>query len=101
MQANGSSLSAPGLQQSSVAQAKAQEEVALAQAQQIRVSISKATIISPIDGVVVNRNLNPGEYPGLAGNLHPAASLADLRDLAWLVRPGRGHFPGATATVTD
>ena len=26
--------------------------------------IAKATIVSPIDGVVVNRNLNPGEYPG-------------------------------------
>jgi RND family efflux transporter MFP subunit len=26
--------------------------------------ISKASIISPIDGVVVNRNLNPGEFPG-------------------------------------
>ena len=26
--------------------------------------IAKASIISPIDGVVVNRNLNPGEYPG-------------------------------------
>ncbi|MGB6985158.1 MAG: efflux RND transporter periplasmic adaptor subunit [Candidatus Aquilonibacter sp.] len=64
VQANGPSLTAPGLQQSSVAQAKAQEQVALAQAQQIRVSIQKATIVSPIDGVVVNRNLNPGEYPG-------------------------------------
>jgi multidrug efflux pump subunit AcrA (membrane-fusion protein) len=64
VQANGPSLSAPGLQQSSVAQAKAQEQVALAQAQQVRVSIQKATIVSPIDGIVVNRNLNPGEYPG-------------------------------------
>ena len=26
--------------------------------------ISKATIVSPINGVIVNRNLNPGEYPG-------------------------------------
>ncbi len=26
--------------------------------------IAKATITSPIDGVVVNRNINPGEYPG-------------------------------------
>ncbi len=64
VQANGSNINAPGLQQSSVAQAKAQEAVALAQAEQIRVSISKATIVSPINGVVVNRNLNPGEYPG-------------------------------------
>jgi len=53
-----------GLQASSVQQAQAAEEVALAQAQQVRTSIAKATIVSPIDGVVVNRNLNVGEYPG-------------------------------------
>jgi RND family efflux transporter MFP subunit len=56
-QANGPSITSPGLQQSSIAQARAA-------ANQVRVSISKAAIISPIDGVVVNRNLNPGEYPG-------------------------------------
>jgi HlyD family secretion protein len=61
--ANGS-LNGPGLQSSTVAQSRAQEQVALAQAQQVQVSIQKATIYSPIDGVVVNRNLNPGEYPG-------------------------------------
>lgn len=64
VQANGPSLNAPGLQQSSVEQSKAQEQVALANAQQVRVQIEKATIVAPIDGVVVNRNLNPGEYPG-------------------------------------
>lgn len=63
VQANGS-LSGQGLQASSVQQSRAQEQVALAQAQQIRVQIAKATIVSPIDGVVVNRNINPGEYPG-------------------------------------
>ncbi|MBV9699647.1 MAG: efflux RND transporter periplasmic adaptor subunit [Candidatus Eremiobacteraeota bacterium] len=61
--ANGS-LSGQGLQASAVQQSHAQEEVALAQAQQVRVQIGKAAIVSPIDGVVVNRNLNPGEYPG-------------------------------------
>jgi len=63
VQANGS-LSGQGLQASAVAQSRAQEAVAMAQAQQVRVQIGKATIASPIDGVVVNRNLNPGEYPG-------------------------------------
>jgi len=53
-----------GLQASSVQQAQAAEQVALAQAEQVRTSIVKATIVSPIDGVVVNRNLNVGEYPG-------------------------------------
>ncbi len=56
MQANGS-LNGSGLQAAAIAQAQAQ-------AQQIRVAIEKATIYSPIDGVVVNRNLNVGEYPG-------------------------------------
>lgn len=63
VQANGS-LSGQGLQASAVQQSEAQEKVALAQADQVRVQIGKATIVSPIDGVVVNRNLNPGEYPG-------------------------------------
>ena len=53
-----------GLQGANVASAQADVETALAQADQVRVQISKAAIISPIDGVVVNRNLNPGEFPG-------------------------------------
>jgi multidrug efflux pump subunit AcrA (membrane-fusion protein) len=61
--ANGS-LQGSGLQASAVDQARATEQVALAQADQVRTSIAKATIVSPIDGVVVNRNLNTGEYPG-------------------------------------
>ncbi len=63
VQANGS-LGGQGLQASAVEQSQAQEKVALAQAQQVRVQIGKAALVSPIDGVVVNRNLNPGEYPG-------------------------------------
>jgi HlyD family secretion protein len=63
VQANGT-LSGQGLQASAVQQSQAQEKVALAQADQVRVQIGKAAIVSPIDGVVVNRNLNPGEYPG-------------------------------------
>jgi HlyD family secretion protein len=63
VQANGT-LSGAGLQASAVQQSAAQEKVALAQADQVRVQIAKAAIVSPIDGVVVNRNLNPGEYPG-------------------------------------
>lgn len=54
-QANGSQ--ARGLQKANVDQAAA----AL---QQIQTQINKAEIVSPINGVVVNRNLNPGEYPG-------------------------------------
>ena len=62
-QANGT-LGSGGLQASSVAQARAQAQAALAQADQERVQIAKASIYSPIDGVVVNRNFNQGEYPG-------------------------------------
>jgi multidrug efflux pump subunit AcrA (membrane-fusion protein) len=63
VQANGT-LGSGGLQQSTVQQAQAQVAVAQAQAEQVQVQIAKATIVSPIDGVVVNRNFNPGEYPG-------------------------------------
>jgi HlyD family secretion protein len=62
--ANGTNVNAPGLQSSTVQASQATEQVALANANQERVQIAKATIVSPIDGVVVNRNLNPGEYPG-------------------------------------
>lgn len=64
VQANGPTLNAPGLQSSTIAESQAQQQMALANAQQVRVSITKATIVSPINGYVVNRNLNPGEYPG-------------------------------------
>jgi HlyD family secretion protein len=37
---------------------------ARAQVRQLQTEIAKATIVSPIDGVIINRNLNPGEYPG-------------------------------------
>jgi multidrug efflux pump subunit AcrA (membrane-fusion protein) len=59
-----------GLQASTVASAAADAraahavvEQARAAVQQLQTQIAKATIVSPIDGVVVNRNMNPGEYP--------------------------------------
>jgi HlyD family secretion protein len=99
-QANGPSLSAPGLQQSSVAQAKAQEQVALAQAQQVRVSIDKAAIVSPITGVVVNRNLNPGEYPGT----REIFTLQQVQPIYAILRGSTSQIAGvqagASTTVT-
>jgi multidrug efflux pump subunit AcrA (membrane-fusion protein) len=62
VQANGTTST--GLQGATVQSARAAAIAALASAQQVKVSISKAVIYSPIDGVVVNRNLNLGEYPG-------------------------------------
>lgn len=53
--------------QSAVADANAAHATigqAQAQVQQLQAQIAKATIVSPVNGVVVNRNLNPGEYPG-------------------------------------
>lgn len=55
---------AQGLQAANVASAQADAASAEAQARQIQAQIDKALISSPVDGVVVNRNLNPGEYPG-------------------------------------
>jgi multidrug efflux pump subunit AcrA (membrane-fusion protein) len=60
-----------GLQAADVASAAADARAAhavvqqaRAAVQQVQTQIAKATIVSPIEGVVVNRNLNPGEYPG-------------------------------------
>jgi HlyD family secretion protein len=53
-----------GLQGANVASSRADAQMALAQADQVRVQIAKARIVSPVDAVVVNRNLNPGEFPG-------------------------------------
>ncbi len=52
-----------GLQAATVQSAIADAASAHASAQQTQTSIDKATIVSPVNGVVVNRNLNVGEYP--------------------------------------
>ena len=52
------------MQAANVASSVADAASARAQIDQIEAQISRATIVSPVDGVVVNRNLNPGEYPG-------------------------------------
>ena len=52
-----------GLQASTVASARDSAAAQFATAEQIRREIARARITSPIDGVVINRNLNPGEYP--------------------------------------
>ena len=62
VEANGTTDS--GLQGATIAAVKADEATQIGLINQLRVQIAKAAIISPIDGVVVNRNINPGEYPG-------------------------------------
>jgi multidrug resistance efflux pump len=56
--------SAQGLQAANVQSAVAAAASSRASADQIRAQIARAQVISPVDGVIVNRNLNPGEYPG-------------------------------------
>ena len=60
--------SSHGLQQSTIASSQADAASAHAAADQIKAQIARATIVSPVDGIVVNRNLNPGEYPGSRTN---------------------------------
>jgi HlyD family secretion protein len=54
---------ASGLQASTILAAKQDEAAQIATADQLRREISRASIVSPVDGIVINRNLNPGEYP--------------------------------------
>jgi multidrug efflux pump subunit AcrA (membrane-fusion protein) len=60
--ANGSQNS--GLQGASLASLRQTAAQAHATAQQVAAQIARATLYAPVDGVVTNRNLNPGEYPG-------------------------------------
>ena len=96
--ANGS-LDSNGLQASSVQQAQATEQVARANAEQVRTQIAKATIVSPIDGVVVNRNLNVGEYPGS----RQLFTLQQTDPIYAIVRGSGAQIadiaPGATASI--
>jgi multidrug efflux pump subunit AcrA (membrane-fusion protein) len=97
--ANGT-LGTSGLQSSSVAQARATQQVALATADQVRTQIAKATIYSPIDGVVVNRNLNVGEYPGS----RQIFTLQQTNPTYAIVRGSGAQIadiePGASAIIT-
>jgi len=97
--ANGTTTT--GLQGSQVVAARATTLISQAQADQIRVSIAKARIVSPINGVVVNRNLNPGEFPG-------ARQIFTLQetDKVYAVLSGAasqvvGMRPNATATISS
>jgi RND family efflux transporter MFP subunit len=99
-QVSANGTTSTGLQGSQVVAARATTAISQAQADQIRVAISKARIVSPIDGVVVNRFLNPGEFPGTRQifTLQQVNSVyAVLNGSAAQIR---GLHAGATATVT-
>ncbi len=53
-----------GLQATTVQAAQAAAASARSGVEQAQAQLAKATIVSPIDGIVVNRNFNEGEYPG-------------------------------------
>jgi HlyD family secretion protein len=95
--ANGTTAS--GLQGSTVAAARATTQISQAQAEQIQVEIAKATVVSPIDGVVVNRNLNPGEFPGT----RQIFTLQETSRVYAVLNGSAGQItgmqPGTTATV--
>jgi HlyD family secretion protein len=52
-----------GLQEQQIAQAREEAAAQHATALQLEREIARAGIVSPVDGIVINRNLNAGEYP--------------------------------------
>jgi multidrug efflux pump subunit AcrA (membrane-fusion protein) len=83
-----------GLQRETVTSAQAAAASAFAQADQIAVQIRKAGIVSPTDGIVINRNINVGQYPGNA-QIFTIQHVRDVyamlnasSDQVFLVRPG-------------
>ncbi|MGC2131355.1 MAG: efflux RND transporter periplasmic adaptor subunit, partial [Candidatus Aquilonibacter sp.] len=89
-----------GVPASMIQAQEATQQEAYAQADQYRAQIARGTIVSPIDGIVVNRYLNPGEYPGTRQlftiqQLNPAYAVFDASD-AQLV----GVKKGATVSFT-
>jgi multidrug efflux pump subunit AcrA (membrane-fusion protein) len=97
--ANGTTSS--GLQGAQVAAAQAATQISQAQADQIRVQIAKASIVSPIDGVVVNRNLNPGEFPGTRQLFTIQATDRVYAVLNGAASQIAGLVTGSAATVTS
>lgn len=83
-----------GLQAASIAAARAQARAAQARVAQLQRQIARATIRSPIDGIVVSRNLNPGEYPAgremftLQNIAHVYAVLDASSAQVFALRPG-------------
>jgi multidrug efflux pump subunit AcrA (membrane-fusion protein) len=95
---NGSTTA--GLQGASIVAARAAAAAARAQAEQVRAQISRATLRSPIDGIVVSRNLNVAEYPGT----RTLFTIQQRGDAYAVLNASsdevQGLRPGAGATVT-
>ncbi|MDQ2907737.1 MAG: efflux RND transporter periplasmic adaptor subunit [Candidatus Eremiobacteraeota bacterium] len=104
---------AGGLQASDIAAARTAAQAQFSAADQIRREIARATIRSPIDGYVVNRNLNPGEFPSgrqiftVQEIDHVYAILDASSAEAFAIRDGahatvtRSATPGVPVTPSD
>jgi multidrug efflux pump subunit AcrA (membrane-fusion protein) len=92
MRVNGSPSS--GLQASTVSAAKQDAAAQIATADQLRRQIARASIVSPVNGIVINRNLNPGEYPAgrqiftIEANATVFAILTASAVQAYQIQPG-------------
>ncbi|HTX03676.1 MAG TPA: efflux RND transporter periplasmic adaptor subunit [Candidatus Acidoferrales bacterium] len=106
-----------GLQAAKVAQSEAEARASRDQAAQEQVSINTATISSPVNGIIVNRNLNPGEYPGsrqiftiqeedyvfaiLSASSAKIFQVPVGASVSVTVNGLRGRYPGTVAAVLD
>ena len=107
-----------GLQAATIAAARQDQAAQTATADQLRRQIARATITSPIDGIVINRNINPGEYPAgrqiftLEANATVYAILTASAVQAYEIEPGEavtiarsgipnGRFRGTVIAVLD
>ncbi len=88
-----------GLQGASIAAEQANAAAARAQADQIRAQISRATITSPVEGTLLNRNLNPGEYPNGRTLFTIAQNGVTYAVLNAAAAQIVGVHPGQSATV--
>lgn len=104
LRTNGSGDNDGGILAANVAADRASVAVSRAQAAQLQAQISRATITAPVDAIVVNRNLNPGEFPNgrtlfvlqqtgsvyAVFNVSPAQLPGIRKGVAAAVRPSDG-----------
>jgi HlyD family secretion protein len=90
-----------GLQAATIDAANADYRSDVAQAAALAVQLSHATIVSPIDGIVVNRNLNVGEYPGTRTIFTLQEISSVYAELSAYGAQVAGIIPGASVAFTS
>ncbi|MHB0877482.1 MAG: HlyD family secretion protein [Anaerolineae bacterium] len=84
-----------------VAVAEAQVRQAEAAAERIAVQLAKATVVAPIDGVVLERTIEPGEVASVAATLLTVADLSQVTLTVYVPEAEIGLVQvGAPAQVT-